>query len=66
MAGLFISKRSPKKKALLYMCLGGVPKYLEQINPRYSVEQNLVRAQFMKEYVPVRIGRTSRSFNVLK
>lgn len=45
-AGLFIPKRSLREKAQLYMCLGGVPKYLEQINPRWSVEQNLNRLCF--------------------
>jgi len=45
-AGLFIPKRSPREKAQLFMCLGGVPKYLEQIDPRRSVEQNLNRLCF--------------------
>ena len=42
----FIPRRSIREKAQLYMCLGGVPKYLEQINPRVSLEQNLNRLCF--------------------
>jgi hypothetical protein len=34
-------KRSVREKAELHMCLGGAPKYLEQINPRSSLEKNL-------------------------
>ncbi len=45
-SGLFIPKRSVKEKALLYMCLGGVPKYLEQVDPKWSVEKNLNRLCF--------------------
>lgn len=40
-AGKFIRNRSLWEKAELYMCLGGVPKYLEQINPRLSLAKNL-------------------------
>ena len=40
-AGRFIPRRGIREKAQLYMCLGGVPKYLEQIDPRRSLEQNL-------------------------
>ncbi len=40
-AGRFISHRSNREKALLYMTLGGVPKYLEQIDERLSVRKNL-------------------------
>ncbi|MCK4547204.1 MAG: ATP-binding protein [Candidatus Eisenbacteria sp.] len=40
-SGLFIPRRSVREKAQLYMCLGGVPKYLEQIDPRQSLEKNL-------------------------
>ena len=45
-AGLFIPKRSVREKAQLYMCVGGVPKYLEQVNQKWSVEQNLNRLCF--------------------
>jgi AAA+ ATPase superfamily predicted ATPase len=45
-AGLFVPKRSAREKAQLYMTLGGVPKYLEQIDPRRSIEQNLNRCCF--------------------
>jgi AAA+ ATPase superfamily predicted ATPase len=45
-AGLFIPRRSVREKAQLYMCLGGVPKYLEQIDPRQSLEKNLNRLCF--------------------
>lgn len=45
-AGLFIPRRGIKEKAQLYMCLGGVPKYLEQVDPRCSLEQNLNRQCF--------------------
>jgi predicted AAA+ superfamily ATPase len=38
---LFIPKRSFWEKAQLYMTLGGIPKYLEQINPRLSIEKNI-------------------------
>lgn len=41
--GQFVPARSLKEKAQLYMCLGGVPKYLEQVDHRWSVEQNLNR-----------------------
>ena len=44
--GRFIPKRSLLEKAQLYMCLGGVPKYLEQIDPRQSLEKNLNRLCF--------------------
>jgi len=40
-AGCFIRHRSNREKALLYMTLGGVPKYLEQIDGRLSVRKNL-------------------------
>jgi AAA+ ATPase superfamily predicted ATPase len=42
----FIPNRSVREKAQLYMCLGGVPKYLEQIDPRQSLEKNLNRLCF--------------------
>lgn len=45
-AGKFISKRSITEQANLYMCLGGIPKYLEQIDPSLSVEKNLNRLCF--------------------
>lgn len=45
-SGLFIKRRGLWEKAQLYMCLGGVPKYLEQINPKYSLEKNLNRLCF--------------------
>jgi len=45
-AGQFIPRRSPRERAQLYMCLGGVPKYLEQMDPRRSVEQNLNKLCF--------------------
>lgn len=47
-AGEFISRRSLREKAQLYMCLGGVPKYLEQIDPKQSVEKNLNRLAFTR------------------
>lgn len=40
-SGLFIKNRSLWEKAELYMCLGGIPKYLEQINPKLSLAKNL-------------------------
>ena len=43
---LFIKHRSHREKAQLYMCLGGIPKYLEQIDPKKSLEQNLNRHCF--------------------
>lgn len=45
-SGLFIKQRGLWEKAQLYMCLGGVPKYLEQIDPKYSLEKNLNRSCF--------------------
>jgi AAA+ ATPase superfamily predicted ATPase len=54
--GRFISRRSIREKAQLYMCLGGIPKYLEQIDPNTSLEKNLNRlcfsagGFFIKEY----------------
>ena len=45
-AGRFIQARSIREKAQLYMCLGGVPKYLEQVDPRRSLEQNINRQCF--------------------
>lgn len=45
-SGVFIKQRGLWEKAQLYMCLGGVPKYLEQINPKYSLEKNLNRLCF--------------------
>lgn len=45
-AGQFIPKRSARERAQLYMCLGGVPKYLEQVNPSQSLEKNLNRQCF--------------------
>ncbi len=40
-SALFIPRRSAPEKAQMYMCLGGVPKYLEQIDPRRSLARNL-------------------------
>jgi AAA+ ATPase superfamily predicted ATPase len=45
-SGKFISKRSVYEQAQMYMCLGGVPKYLEQLNPRHSLEKNINRLCF--------------------
>ncbi|MCK4306143.1 MAG: hypothetical protein KAY24_18025, partial [Candidatus Eisenbacteria sp.] len=45
-AGEFIPRRSVREKAQLYMCLGGVPKYLEQVDPRQSLEKNPNRLCF--------------------
>ena len=45
-SGLFIRRRSIREKAQLYMTLGGIPKYLEQIDPRQSLNQNLNRLCF--------------------
>lgn len=42
-SSLFIPKRGLREKALMYMCLGGVPKYLEQIDPKQSIEKNINR-----------------------
>jgi AAA+ ATPase superfamily predicted ATPase len=42
----FIKRRGLWEKAQLYMCLGGVPKYLEQIDPALSLEKNLNRLCF--------------------
>lgn len=44
--GRFISRRGLREKAQLYMCFGGVPKYLEQIDPARSLEQNINRLCF--------------------
>lgn len=33
---------SPAEKALMYGVTGGVPMYLEQMSPRYSVRENLL------------------------
>lgn len=40
-AGQFIKNRSLSEKAQAYMCLGGIPKYLEQLNPKISLEKNI-------------------------
>jgi len=40
-SGLFIPRRSLFEKAQLYMTFGGIPKYLEQINPKISIEKNI-------------------------
>ena len=45
-SALFIAKRGLWEKAQLYMTLGGVPKYLEQVNPRCSLAKNLNRMCF--------------------
>ena len=45
-SGQFIPRRSIREKAQLYMCLGGIPKYLEQIDPNTSLEKNLNRLCF--------------------
>ncbi|MBW2702527.1 MAG: ATP-binding protein [Deltaproteobacteria bacterium] len=45
-SGRFIARRSIREKAQLYMSLGGVPKYLEQIDPNTSLEKNLNRLCF--------------------
>ena len=45
-AGRFIDRRGTREKAQLYMCLGGVPKYLEQIDPSRSLAKNLNRLCF--------------------
>lgn len=42
----FIKRRGLWEKAQLYMCLGGIPKYLEQIDPALSLEKNLNRLCF--------------------
>jgi len=42
----FIPRRGLREKAQLHMCLGGIPKYLEQIDPRESLERNLNRLAF--------------------
>lgn len=47
-SALFIKKRGLKEKAILYMCLGGIPKYLEQVDPKLSVEMNFNRLCFMR------------------
>lgn len=45
-SGEFIRKRGLWEKAEMYMCIGGVPKYLEQIDPNISLEKNLNRLCF--------------------
>jgi len=45
----FIKKCGLREKAVLYMCLGGIPKYLEQIDPKISIESNLNRLCFTKD-----------------
>ena len=45
-SGRFMAQRGLWEKAQLYMCLGGVPKYLEQIDPKISLEKNLNRHCF--------------------
>ena len=45
-SGRFAARRGVRERAQLYMCLGGVPKYLEQIDPRRSIEKNLNRMCF--------------------
>ena len=45
-SALFLAKRGLWEKAQLYMTLGGVPKHLEQINPRVSLAKNLNRMCF--------------------
>jgi uncharacterized protein len=45
-SGAFIPQRSVRERAQLYMCLGGVPKYLEQVEPGQSLEKNLNRLCF--------------------
>ncbi len=37
----FFPTRSVFEKAQYYMCFGGIPKYIEQINPNRSFEQNI-------------------------
>ena len=44
--GQFIPKRSLREKSQLYMTFGGVPKYLEQINPNESLSKNINRLCF--------------------
>ena len=44
--GKFISRRSVAEKACLYMTLGGIPKYLEQIDAKRSLHKNLNRFAF--------------------
>ncbi|MBF0297656.1 MAG: hypothetical protein HQK51_02990, partial [Oligoflexia bacterium] len=52
----FIKHRGTHEKAMLYMCLGGIPKYLEQIDPSLSIEKNLnqlcfsANGFFLEEY----------------
>ncbi len=54
--GRFMPRRSKREKAQLYMCLGGIPKYLEQIDASSSLEKNINRlcfsanGFFLKEY----------------
>lgn len=45
-SGRFIARRGLREKAQLYMCLGGIPKYLEQIDPKRSLEHNLNQLAF--------------------
>jgi hypothetical protein len=44
--GLFFARRSAHERAQLYMSLGGVPKYLEQVSARHSLAYNLNRLAF--------------------
>lgn len=47
-SALFIPQKGLREKALLYMCFGGVPKYLEQIDPKQSIEKNINRLCFTR------------------
>lgn len=45
----FIPRRGNWEKAQMYMVFGGVPKYLEQIDLRHSLEKNINRMCFCKD-----------------
>lgn len=47
-SGEFMAKRSVIEKAKLYMTLGGIPKYLEQILPSFSYEININKLCFVE------------------
>lgn len=45
----FKHKKSLREICQLYMFCGGIPEYLRQINPRYSVSQNIAKLAFCKD-----------------
>lgn len=45
----FMAKRGNLEKSKAYMVFGGVPKYLEQIDPKQSLEKNINRMCFCRD-----------------